>query len=153
MRTLRLTNFKLARTTNGIPRSEVIVTGHSTGTLIEGAVFEAALEWQGLTLAFITDDIPFEDTLRIYLFDQHFRVIDSAKLGSMYSTGAFSDLNIVGPDIVTFQFYGDTTWTIRLLASETFAIPVLSSPRGVSRPMRLRRRFNLYGNPLPETRR
>ncbi|WP_158568006.1 MULTISPECIES: hypothetical protein [unclassified Duganella] len=55
-----------------------------------GAVLEAALEWQGYRIAFFTDDISFEDMLRIYMFDANMALVDAAVLGAMYSTGIYA---------------------------------------------------------------
>jgi len=56
-------------------------------------VLEAADEWQRHRILFVTDNIPFEDYLRIYLLDAHWQIVDSAVLGAIYTTGAFSGLD------------------------------------------------------------
>lgn len=136
--------------TTGVLSSELILRGISTGTVVKGLVMEAAVQWNDLILVFLTDDVPFEDWLRIYLIDQQARVIDQASLGSIYSTGQFGDLDLQPPDTLTFSFIGDTTWMLQLYAEEVFRIPVLADPNGVWRPLRLHRRFHLHGNPQPE---
>lgn len=138
---------------DGMPRSEILLSGAPTGKVVKGAVLEAAIRWSDLVLAFLTDDIPQEDTLRIYLFDSSLNLIDSATLGAMYSTGAFSRLELVRPDTVHFCFIGGVTWTLELLPSDSFSIPYISDPKGVCRPFKLMRRFKLHGKPMPDSKR
>jgi len=134
-----------------MPLSEVLLDGAPTGTIVDGAILEAALAWHDLTLAFVTDDIAHEDTLRVYLFNRDVALIDWATLGAMYATGAFSGLEIVAPDVVRFRFMGGTPWTLTLMDRPRLTLPFLSDPVGVRRPIRLSRRFNLAGQPRPES--
>lgn len=132
-----------------LPRSELILYGETTGKIVEGAVLEAAICWRGHFLIFLTDDIINEDTLRIYLLDPKLDMVDAARLGAMYSTGAFSNLQLVEPNILRFEFFGDTTWTLELLDDQSFSMPMVSDPKGVTRPFRLSHRFKLHGDPIP----
>lgn len=132
-----------------LPRSEVVLYGEATGKLVEGAVLEAALCWKGLLLVFLTDDIPHEDTLRIYLLGPRLDMVDAARLGAMYATGAFERLEVIEPNLVRFEFFGEAIWTLELLEDQAFAVPMVSDPKGVTRPFKLSHRFKLYGDPLP----
>ncbi|SDH43992.1 MULTISPECIES: hypothetical protein [unclassified Duganella] len=134
----------------GMPQSELMLNRQSTGVIIDGAVLEVAIRWHDLLLVFVTDDIMHEDTLRIYLFDARLDLVDSAKLGWMYATGAFSLLELCPPNTVRFLFFGDTDWTLELFNTDVFAIPFISEPRGVSKPLRFHRRFQVTGDPKPE---
>lgn len=138
-------------TSDTAPMSEIIVAGLPTGKVVGGAVFEAALKWNEYVLLFLTDDVPFEDTLNIYLLDANFNVVDSARMFFIYSTGVFSDLDLTQPDTVRFCFFGGIVWTLKLFPEKTFALPIISDPRGVSRPFTFLRMFQIYGSPLPET--
>ena len=137
------------QTADELPRSELILYGETTGKIVEGAVLEAAICWRGHFLIFLTDDIINEDTLRIYLLDPKLDIVDAARLGAMYSTGAFSALQLVEPNIIRFEFFGDTTWTLELLDDQSFSVPMVSDPKGVTRPFRLSHRFKLHGDPIP----
>lgn len=136
--------------TDGLPRSELILYGETTEKIVEGAVLEAAVCWKGHFLIFLTDDIIHEDTLRIYLLDPKLDIVDAARLGAMYSTGAFTGLELVEPNIIHFDFFGATTWTLELLDEQSFAVPMVSDPRGVTRPFKLSCRFKLHGAPQPD---
>jgi hypothetical protein len=134
----------------GMPRSELMLNRQPSGQVIDGAVLEAAIQWHDLMLAFVTDNIMHEETLRIYLFDAKWNVVDSAQLGWMYATGVFSLLELGPPNTVRFLFFGDTDWTLELFNEDVFAVPFFKDPRGVNRPFRFHRRFQITGAPAPE---
>ena len=134
-----------------IPKSEVIAAGVPTGKIVDGAVFEAALRWNDHVLLFLTDDVPFEEGLDIYLLDANLDVVDSAKMCVMYSTGIFSDLDLTQPDAVGFRFFGGIVWTLTLFPEKKFSLPIISGTWGVSRPFAFFHRFQISGHPLPET--
>lgn len=135
---------------DAIPSSEITFKGAATGKFLAGAFLEAAFSWNELFLVFLTDDIPNEETLRIYLLDQALNVIDWARLGAMYSTGHLSGLETMQPDAIRFRFFGDTDWMLRLLPAPSFALPIVSDPPGVKRPYSFSRRFHLTGTPRPD---
>lgn len=133
-----------------LPSSELLLDGKPSGLIVTGAVLEAALEWQGNRIAFFTDDIPYEDMLRIYMFDAGMTLVDSAVLGARYSTGTFAELNLQPPNSLTFRFFGGTVWRMVLVNEREFALPFLSDPGGVSRKFKFFRHFRIEGKPRPE---
>lgn len=133
-----------------VPLCEVIIAGKSTGKIVQGAVFEAALTWNEYLLLFLTDDVPYEDGLNIYLLDQHLHVADYAQMYFMYSTGIFSDLDLSEDDIVRFRFLGESAWTLKLFPLKRFVMPVVSATLGVHRPWALYRRFQLSAEATPK---
>lgn len=149
--TPRLSLMRLPQPSDDVePRAELLVDGKPTGRVLVGAVLEAAVQWHELHLLFITDDVPYEEALRIVLLDAQWQVVDAALLGSAYSTGSFSDLSLLPPDTVRFRFIGGTDWTVRLLHKDKFRLPLVSEPRGVSRRLGFSRRFVVDGDPQPE---
>jgi len=133
-----------------VPASEVLLYGVSTGKLVSGKLLEAAVEWESRYLVFMTDDVPFEEMLSIHLLDDQMNLLDSARIGSPYSSGSFSSLLLCEPNTVQFRFIGDTLWRIELLSRPTFRIPFISEPPGVKRPMGFFRHFIVHGNPRPQ---
>jgi len=133
------------------PTSEFFLHGKSTGKIISGAVLEAAVQWEDRYLLFMTDDVPFEDMLSIHLLDAQLNMLDSALIGSPYSTGSFSSLELSEPNTVRFRFIGDTLWSIELLSRPGFRVPFISEPLGVYRPFGFSRQFIVRGNPRPQT--
>ena len=154
MRLLPTTQFatRLASpyTDTKLASSELLLDGQPTGLIVTGAVLEAAVEWQSCRIAFLTDDIPFEDMLRIYMFDAGMTLVDAAMLGAIYSTGTFAELNLQPPNALTFRFFGGIVWRMVMLAEQEFATPFLSDPTGVSRKFKFFRRFRIEGKPQPE---
>ncbi|MRW94325.1 hypothetical protein GJ699_30555 [Duganella sp. FT80W] len=130
--------------------SELLLNGAATGLIVTGAILEAAVEWRGYRIAFFTNDIPFEESLRIYMFDVNMAQIDAAVLGAMYSTGTFAELALHSPDTLTFRFFGGILWCMVLLSEQEFALPFLSDPSGVSRDLKFFRHFRLEDKPLRE---
>ena len=133
------------------PTSEIIVAGTPTGRVIGGAVLRAALKWHEYALLFLTDDVPFEDTLSIYLIDAELNVIDTARMYFMYATGIFSDLDLTQDDTVRFRFFAGIAWTLKLFPKKRFVLPIISDPRGVSRPLAFFRMFQIYRDTSSQT--
>jgi hypothetical protein len=144
---IRVINPPTSETT---PKSEILIAGVSTGKVVDGAVFEAALQWHEYTLLFLTDDVPFEDTLNIYLLDAALNIIDSAHMCFMYSTGIFSNVDLTQADTVRFCFFAERTWTLKLFSEKKFALPSISDPIGVSRPFKFSRMFKLSDSHLSQ---
>jgi len=132
------------------PTSELIQNGATTGVAIRGAILECAIKYDEYFLLFLTDDIPDEDTLSILLLDSQLRTLDRAALGGMYSTGSFSNIKLIPPNSVKFNFIGGCDWQIDILPTPEFHIPFLSHVRGVKRPFSFFRHFMVLGSPLPE---
>jgi len=131
-------------------QSRVFLNGEATQTVVAGAYLEACIEWRDKYLLFMTDDIPHEDMLNIHLLNQDLELLDSATLGTMYSTGSFSDLQVIGESSLSFRFIGGVDWVLELLAEPRFALPLLSDPKGVSRRFKFKQYFDIKGDPLPE---
>jgi len=48
------------------PASEITLADGRKHTTLNGAILEAAFAWNDTYLIFLTDDIPYEETLSIY---------------------------------------------------------------------------------------
>jgi len=132
-------------------KSEVLRLDRLTGTLVTGVVLETAIRTDaGQYILFLTDDILFEDFLNIHLLDSAGNLLDSASIGSPYSTGTFSLIRTEPPDKIRFGFIGETEWVVEVLSRPTLRIPMISEPKGVWRSRKLRRHFEIHGEPGPE---
>ena len=129
------------------PLSEICVNSVATGQQVDGAVLESAVECDGRYLLFLTDDVPGEDQLSIHLVDGQGRLLDSARIGAMYSTGSFSGSTLREPNAVAFRFIGDADWSVEVFDKARLQMPFVAEPRGVSRPLGLRRWFRVEGRP------
>lgn len=125
------------------PCSEVLISGRSSGTIVPGAVLEAAVRCAGTWLLFVSDDVPSEDMLSIYLLDDGGRRLDSARIGGPYTTGSFSGLRLEPPSTVHFRFIDDARWSVRLLQKAQFSLPWWPDARGVWRGPQMLRRFEV----------
>ncbi len=149
-----LTIQRLAETgADKAPKSEVLLNGRATGRQVAGAVLEAAIQWENFYLLFLTDDVPYEEMLRVVLLDQQLNPVDSALIGGPYSTGSFSALQLREPNRVDFRFIGGADWCIELLPRPRFRLPLFSQlrePKGVYRAFGFSRHFIVRGNPRPQ---
>ena len=130
-----------------LPSCELVIGGQPSGYRVEGCILEAAIKCVGGYLIFLTDDIPYEDSLNIHLIDHSGLLQDTARIGSIYSTGSFQDLQIQQPDKVAFRFIGDTVWCVQTLPKPALRIPLVSEPAGVHRPIGFKRHFAILRKP------
>jgi hypothetical protein len=117
--------------------------GRDTGRDLPAAVLEAALEVDGEWLLFLTHDVPFEETLGIFLLGSNFDVLDRVALMAPNATGAFKSLRILSDRRVRFNFLGEQGWELELMKKPAFRLPLVSEPLGVVRPFGFSRRFAL----------
>lgn len=127
--------------------SKLLVNGRISGDVIEGSVVELCLEHQKGFLVFLTDGIPHEDFLNIHLLDNDLRILDSVRIGSMYSTGSFSAPNVLDDKRVAFEFIGDYQWYVTILSQPEFRVPMFSSVKGVSRKYLFKEYFRVEAKP------
>jgi len=132
-----------------IPSCELIIQGKPTGYRIDGCILEAALQCDTGYLVFLTEDCPFEESLDIHLVDFSGDLKDSVRIGGMYTTGTFGNLQVQQPNKVTFEFIGKTahkkgtTWVVELLPSPSWRLPIFSDTLGAQRPFGFKRHFLL----------
>lgn len=135
-------------TSTTLARSEVLIEGHPTGIIIPERVLEAAIKIDACRyLLFVADDVIYVEILTILLLDLSQGIIDKLTIGGAYASGYFEALTVT-PRFASFRFMGDIIWTIKVSASPTFRLP-FSDPRGVSRPMGLRKYIDIFANPAP----
>lgn len=86
----------------------MVCDGKSTALIVDGIVLEAAyhLPEPNRDLLFVTDDVPFEEGLHIYLLDHTVRLLDTRTLLLPYCPGLLESLDVVGPNVVEFSFQG-----------------------------------------------
>lgn len=142
MKAATLYRLEPAADANGEATSALWRGTRDTGFFIPGRVLEAEYDANGLALLFVSHDIPYEEQLEILLIDPQGGVIDRATLGRSYVSGSFVPGAIAGEDLVSFQFFGDGLWQVRLRQSSGFAWP-WSGPAGVRRYRAYRRWFDV----------
>lgn len=87
------------------PRARLIHRGQAVGEPVEGCVLEQQYAVDpGRHLLFVSDDIPYEEGLHIYLVDAAGAVLDGLEIGAPYTPGLLEDAVVSGPDQVDFSF-------------------------------------------------
>jgi hypothetical protein len=138
--TLQLTN---PNDTERRPQSRLIVNGSPSELIITGAILEAGFKVFDYYLLFLTNDIPNEDSLNIYLIDPQLNLLDWVCLGAAYSTGAFVLREVLANQVVTFNFFDEVLWRLQVFEQSQWHLPFFSDPKGVSRELGLHTYLNL----------
>lgn len=99
-------SLALAREGNdqALATSFATIAGRTSEEPLEGTVLEACIQHGNRYLLFLTDDIPFEDSLHIHLLDEDLNRIDTVTLGAPYTTGHFRNLKCDDFGGLTFEF-------------------------------------------------
>lgn len=127
----------LAGQADAQPQSRILVDGRDTGAVADGVILEAAVAMPGRWLLFVTDDVPYEEGLRIQLFDAEWARIDRADMSWMYATGVFRDLRIEGEARLRFAFFDDAV-RLKMLDAPKWFLWDRREPVGGRRPIGLR---------------
>ncbi|SDU15735.1 hypothetical protein [Halopseudomonas salegens] len=134
-----------------LTQSQVFLRGVGTETILAGAILELCVGFHDSYVVFMSDDIPSEDMLRIYLLNNNAHVIESVTIGAPYSTGSFRFSELIEPDMVAFNFTGSTMWKLRAFNKSKLHVPFFSDPKGVSRKIRFSTCLEVDGDPAPES--
>lgn len=135
----------LPDTESGPPSCELVINDRPSGHRVKGCILEAALQYDTGYLVFLTDDIMFENSLSIHLVDFSGATMDCARIGYIYATGFFENMEMHQPDKVTFIFFGDEIWTLHILQKPTWRIPFITESWAVQRPLGFKRLFTIAG--------
>jgi hypothetical protein len=116
--------------------------------MVHGVVLEAAIEIDRVDasrmyLLFLSNDVPYEDSLAINLLDADLTTIDRAGLGGMYATGWFRDMELHDPATVTFSFFDEKEWCVAVLDTPERRVPFIGDATGVYRPFGFKRHFTV----------
>ncbi|EOI5793290.1 hypothetical protein ACMS1S_001445 [Cronobacter malonaticus] len=124
-------------------RSEVIRDGNNTGIIVPGEILEAAvLINEQRYVLFLTDDVIFEESLTIALFDLREGIKEIVWLGNEYATGYFEALSVTA-DSISFRFIGEYLWTVTVSDIPRFRLPFVSDPQGVKRDTGFKKYMNI----------
>lgn len=102
------------RTEDAPPRSRLLFNRQPISTTLDGTCLDAQFVIGNKYLLILSDDIPYEETLRFYLLDASLRVVDWLELGAPYSPGVLGDLRDVGADRLEFSFAGNDRWQLHV---------------------------------------
>jgi hypothetical protein len=124
------------------PLVQLRLHGRDAGPPIDGATIERAFRLDdGRYLILLTDDVPYEEALRVYLLDQDGTVLDGIVLGSAYVTGSVQDVTIENDVTLAFSFVHRARCRVSVRGTGAVRLPLRYKP-GVARIGPLwRRRF------------
>lgn len=99
---------------------------------VTGAILERQFTDGGRHILFVTEDIPFEETLHIYLVNSNLEPIDHLSLSAIYSPGILKNISITAPNEISFSFF-DAQETWRLTVTEKPIILLWGNTRLIRR--------------------
>lgn len=115
------------------PLVQLIQEGAKVGSPIKGAHLEKQYCIQGLGyLLLLTDNVPYEETLRIYLVDENIEVIDELEFGAGMVTGTLEIVDEENEDSIVFSFIHKSLCKLQVLKTAQWCKPLLFTS-GVSR--------------------
>ncbi|MGK0273541.1 MAG: hypothetical protein ACI88H_004222 [Cocleimonas sp.] len=115
------------------PLVQLILKGKKVGPPIKGAYLEKQYCISGLGyLLFLTDDVPYEETLRIYLVNENAEVVDGLEFGSSMATGTLEIVDVENEDSIVFSFIHEALCKLQVLKTAQWCKPLIFTP-GVQR--------------------
>ncbi len=87
--------------------ADLLLDGRAIG-LVQGRTLERQfwLKSMGVYVLLVSDDIPYEETLHVYLLDENAHVLEQRSIGAPYTPGILTDLVVLSEGKVTFSFHG-----------------------------------------------
>lgn len=80
---------------------------------VKGVYVEFQASIENNYLGMFTEDVPYEETLHLYYFNNTFDVLDYVSIGRMYHFAIFECIEIIQPDKIVFDFLrGDSYWVL-----------------------------------------
>ena len=117
-----------------IPSLQLMRGGQPFGEPLKGALIEAQYRVDGQRhLLFVTDDVPYEETLRVYLISSDAKVLDSLEFGGYLDNGTLEDLNVIDENTIEFSFIHKKRCRLTVESRSEWKKPLAFTP-GVSRP-------------------
>ncbi len=131
--------------------SQIYLGNSATNVFIDGVILELCLSWNNYYVLFTTDDIPYEESLHIYLLSKTLVILDSLTLSAIYSTGTFKLIELIEPNEISFLFFDQAKWKIVISHESELHIPFFSDPKGVHRKIAFSRYLTISNSPLPKS--
>lgn len=124
-----------------IPRLQLMRGGTPFGGPLDGALIEDQYQVDtNRFLLFITDDVPYEETLRVYLIADDAEVLDALEFGGYLANGSLEGLSVVDQRTVEFSFIHKKRCRLTVQPDSSWKKPLSLTP-GVSRPGGLKKRY------------
>jgi len=108
------------------PLVQLTLEGEKVGSPIKGAHLEKQYCIQGLGyLLMLTDNVPYEETLRVYLVNENVEVIDELEFGAGMVTGTFEIVDDKNEDSIVFSFIHESLCKLQVLKTAHWCKPLL----------------------------
>jgi hypothetical protein len=108
--------FNLQKTQSSGVDSVLLVGNRACGRKIAGRELEeqfaVSLKSGPAYVLFVTDGVPFEEGLHIYLLDPNGRLLDQRHFSDIYAPGVLKDVRVASEREVRFDFRGAHRLTI-----------------------------------------
>ncbi|WP_089605049.1 hypothetical protein [Acinetobacter piscicola] len=102
---------------------EVLIDRKASNILIRGKILESAVcIGENRYILFTTDDVIFEESLRIYLIELGKGILDQLFIGQAYQTDIFSALKMIDETSLTFSFLH--RWKLDVYPKAKFGIGI-----------------------------
>ncbi|HLL00686.1 MAG TPA: hypothetical protein VK539_08880 [Myxococcaceae bacterium] len=94
---------------------ELLSGGRATGRFLAGKALERQFQAGNAYLLLVTQDVPHEETLFIYLLDRSWKLLDMYELGAAYVPGLLQHVQVVSDRQLEFSFFGNERWRLTVL--------------------------------------
>ncbi len=104
-------------------KSEVCIHGKNTGITIPAAYLETAILLDdGRYLLFVTEDVPYEESLELLLIDIKQDIQEQMTIAVPYGSGTLREMRLY-ENHIEFSYFSDETWRVKVLSSRFFRLP------------------------------
>ncbi|MDH5326863.1 MAG: hypothetical protein OEZ68_15415 [Gammaproteobacteria bacterium] len=108
--------------------SKLNFQGQDCQLILEGVALEAQFQTENdRYLLLLTDELPHEEQVHVYLLDNKCRVLDSLEIGEPYTTGLLQNIKIGVNDVINFTFPNEAN-RYRLRVMEKSKRSMFSTP-------------------------
>lgn len=118
--------------------SEIYLHGEKTGIIVPAQSLETAIRLNdGRYLLFMTDDIPYDESLEILLVKLNEGIQERVTLSTSYGSGTFLNMRLHDKHI-EFSYFGDEKWEVEVFSLRSFKLPFGCNFLVTRHPIRLR---------------
>ncbi|MGS2793396.1 hypothetical protein ACU6R3_17610 [Escherichia coli] len=104
-------------------KSELCIHGKNTGITIPADYLETAILLDdGRYLLFVTEDVPFEESLELLLIDIKKDIQEHVTIAIPYGSGTLRKMRLYA-NHVEFSYFSDETWRVEVSSSRFFRLP------------------------------
>ncbi|WP_240782324.1 hypothetical protein [Escherichia sp. E2586] len=104
-------------------KSELCIYGENTGITIPADYLETAILLDdGRYLLFVTEDVPYEESLELLLIDIKQDIQEQMTIAVPYGSGTLREMRLY-ENHIEFSYFSDETWRVEVSSSRFFRLP------------------------------